>query len=132
MAEARTQIENSMQTEQPGTMVAPPDSDQSGGSSGGSSGGGAATMVRTRTAPPKVDRLPPWKVLLHNDDRNDMLSVVLAIRELTALTTQEAIKRMLEAHTRGLALLLVTHREHAELLQEQFKSKRLTVSVEAE
>lgn len=130
MAEARTQIENSTQAEQSATTVAPPDSDQS--SSGASGGAGAATMVRTRPAPSKVDRLPPWKVLLHNDDRNDMLSVVLAIRELTAMTTQEAIKRMLEAHTRGLALLLVTHREHAELLQEQFKSKRLTVTVEAE
>lgn len=130
MAEARTQIENSTQAEQPATTVAPPDADQT--SSGGSGGSATATMVRTKTAPPKVDRLPPWKVLLHNDNLNDMLSVVLAIRELTALTTQEAIKRMLEAHTRGLALLLVTHREHAELLQEQFKSKRLTVTVEPE
>jgi ATP-dependent Clp protease adapter protein ClpS len=37
---------------------------------------------------------------------------------------------MLEAHKRGLALLVSTHREHAELLQEQFTSKKLTVTIE--
>ena len=34
--------------------------------------GGQATAVKTRPAHPKVDRLPPWDVLLHNDDLNDM------------------------------------------------------------
>ena len=38
------------------------------------SDGGTATA--TRTAPPRVDRLPPWQVLLHNDDVNDMIYVV--------------------------------------------------------
>ncbi|MCH7572875.1 MAG: hypothetical protein IH891_08175 [Planctomycetes bacterium] len=41
-----------------------------------------------------------------------------------------AIECMLEAHKSGLALLLSTHREHAELLQEQFTSKRLTVTIQ--
>ena len=34
------------------------------------------------------------------------------------------------AHKTGVSLILVTHREHAELLQEQFASKRLTVTIE--
>jgi ATP-dependent Clp protease adaptor protein ClpS len=94
--------------------------------------GGGGTAVQTRPARPKIRRLPPWKVLLHNDDFNLMEDVIAAILELTTLRRQEAILRMLEAHTRGLALLLTTHREHAELLQEQFTSKRLTVTIEPE
>jgi len=81
-----------------------------------------------RTRPPKP--LPPWKVLLHNDDKNDMVYVVLTILQLTPLNEQEAVKRMLEAHKTGVALLLTTHKERAELYRDQFKSKGLTVTIE--
>lgn len=98
------------------------------------SGEGTAVLAppSPRTAPPRADRLPPWKVLLHNDDVNDMLFVITTIIELTRLTRPAAFKAMLEAHTRGVALLLATHREHAELLAEQFASKKLTVTIEPE
>jgi ATP-dependent Clp protease adaptor protein ClpS len=92
--------------------------------------GGAATVLETRPAAPKARRLPPWRVLLHNDDVNDMLYVADTIVELTTLNRQEAVLRMLEAHNTGVALLLTTHREHAELLTEQFASKHLTVTIE--
>ena len=94
--------------------------------------GGTATITRPETAPPKVDRLPPWKVLLHSDDVNEAGYVVEAIMELTALEPQAALLRMVEAHKTGVALLVTTHREHAELLAEQFASKRLTVTIEPE
>ena len=94
-----------------------------------STDGGTATLVKP--ASPRVRRLPPWNVLLHNDDVNDVLYVADTIIELTTLNRQDAVARMLEAHTRGLSLLLQTHREHAELLQEQFESKRLTVTIES-
>lgn len=86
----------------------------------------------TRPSPPVVRRLPPWRVLLHNDDVNDMLYVADTIVELTPLKRDDAIQRMLEAHKTGIALLLTTHREHAELLGEQFMSKKLKVTVEPE
>jgi ATP-dependent Clp protease adaptor protein ClpS len=92
--------------------------------------GATATATRPAPSPPKPRRLPPYRVLLHNDDVNDMLFVAGAIVELARLTRPEALERMLEAHQRGLALLLVTHREHAELLEEQFQSKGLTVTIE--
>lgn len=92
--------------------------------------GRGATAVRT--APPVVDRLPQWKVLLHNDEVNDMGYVVETITTLTSLNRHAAFRRMLEAHSSRVALLLLTHREHAELLQEQFGSKKLTVTIEAE
>ena len=69
-------------------------------------------------------------MLLHNDDVNDMLYVTDTITELTSLNRHDAVLRMLEAHNTGLALLLTTHREHAELLCEQFASKHVTVTAE--
>ena len=92
--------------------------------------GGTATIVRTETAPPRLKRMPEWHVLLHNDDVNIMGDVVEAIVELTPLRFEDAVVRMVEAHQRGVSLLLSTHQEHAELLQEQFQSKRLTVTIE--
>ena len=96
------------------------------------SGAPTSSTTVTRPARPKADRLPPWKVLLHNDDVNDMAYVIDTIVELTTLNRHAAIVRMLEAHKTGVALLLLTHREHAELLGEQFASKKLTVTIEPE
>jgi len=95
----------------------------------------------TATAKPKRERkkapqkkppqpMPPWKVLLHNDDKNDILFVVRTVMELTPLNEQEAELRTVEAHKTGVALLLTTHKERAELYQEQFKSKGLIVTIE--
>lgn len=89
-----------------------------------------ATKVRPRPARPRVDRMPPWNVLLHNDHVHEMGYVVETIIELALLDPQTALVRMLEAHRSGVALLVTTHREHAELLVEQFTSKGLTVTIE--
>lgn len=85
------------------------------------------TLTREKT---KFQQLPPYKVLLHNDDVNDMGYVVRTIMELVHLNQQDAQLRMWEAHTTGVALLLVTHKERAELVAEQFASKKLTVTIE--
>lgn len=79
---------------------------------------------------PRNDLLPPFNVLLHNDDVNDMDHVVQSIVDLTPLGARRATLVMLEAHMRGTALLLTTHKERAELYQEQFASKSLTVTIE--
>jgi ATP-dependent Clp protease adaptor protein ClpS len=78
--------------------------------------------------PPKL--LPQWKVLLHNDDKNDIVYVVVTIIELMRFKEPKAIECTKEAHLRGLSLLTITHKEKAELLQEQFQSKGLTVTIE--
>ena len=87
------------------------------------------TALRNAPARPGTRRLPPWRILLHNDN-NDMSYVVETIVALTRLTRHDAVVRMREAHNKGLSLLLTTHREHAELLNEQFQSKRLKVTIE--
>jgi len=107
------------------------DTDQAGDS------GSSATALKekpTRTTTPKKrppTHMPPWKVLLHNDDQNEMGYVVATIVELTSLKKPEAILRMKEAHETGVALLLTTHKERAELYRDQFASKGLTVTIEA-
>lgn len=92
----------------------------------------ASTSAATQPAPAKPQRrpLPPWKVLLHNDDVNSMEFVAETIQMLTPLNEQEAVLRMMEAHQSGVALLMTTHRERAELLQQQFASRNLTVTIE--
>ena len=98
----------------------------------GGSIGTAVAAPRQETAPaaPTPTQLPPWRVLLHNDDKNEMIFVIHAIVELTPLNRQEALNKMLEAHDRGVALLVVTHKERAELYQDQFQSKGLVVTIE--
>ena len=102
----------------------------------GEKGGGSTATVapkgKAKAAPKKQPpgMLPPWKVLLHNDDKNEMGFVVDTIVELTPLKKQDAEIRTVEAHNSGVSLLLTTHKERAELYQEQFTSKGLIVTIE--
>ena len=84
-----------------------------------------STRVKDRAAPPRVDR-----VLLHNDQVSEPLYVVESLCELTPLMPQRAAAVMMEAHRTGVALVLVTHQERAELYVDQFRSKRLVVTME--
>ena len=97
-------------------------------------GGGTAvaTVPVKKPAVPKrrPKQLPPFKVLLHNDAVNTFESVIAAILKLTTLQPQEAVLRTLEAHETGVALLLVTHKERAELYHEQFTTFKITVTIE--
>jgi ATP-dependent Clp protease adaptor protein ClpS len=92
----------------------------------------AQEAVSTQELPDQAEPglLPPFRVLLHNDDVNPFDHVILTICKLTPLSREEAIQRTWEAHTSGVALLLVTHKERAELIQEQFASCNLTVTIE--
>lgn len=89
-----------------------------------------AVAVRPKRSPPEPKQLPPFKVLLHNDDVNGDLFVVATIVELTPLNKDRATEAMLEADKTGVSLLLVTHKERAELYVDQFTSKGLTVTME--
>ena len=93
--------------------------------------GYGGTATKANPARPRSKKLPPWKVLLHNDSINAMDFVVETIVMLTPLNETDAIQRMLEAHQTGLTLLLTTHHERAELHQQQFTSRGLSVTIEA-
>lgn len=97
-----------------------------------SSGQTATATAPSKTPKPRPPQpLPPWKVLLHNDDHNDLAYVVTTITSLTALKKEDAVERTIEAHETGVSLLLTTHKERAELYRDQFGSKGLTVTIEA-
>jgi ATP-dependent Clp protease adaptor protein ClpS len=107
----------------------PPAADKGGGDAA------TATAKPKRKSKPAPKKRPPglmpqWKVLLHNDDVNSFEYVITSITSLTPLNEEEAILRTQEADKSGLALLLTTHKERAELYQEQFTSKGLTVTIE--
>ncbi len=96
-----------------------------------------AQPAPAETTPPKPSArpveprsLPPYRVLLHNDDVSPMDHVVRSLRKLTPLSLVQAQTVMMAAHTRGVALVLVTHKERAELYVEQFKTMKLLVTIE--
>ena len=82
------------------------------------------------TTQQRVRRLPPYKVILHNDDVNSFDHVILTILRLTPLDEVQAVEKTIEAHETGRAVLLVTTQERAELYVEQFASCHLTATCE--
>jgi ATP-dependent Clp protease adaptor protein ClpS len=75
--------------------------------------------------------LPPWRVLLHNDDVNEMIHVVKALRRSVAsLTLERATEIMLEAHLHGVAQVIVCPKELAELYRERLEQHGLTSTIE--
>jgi ATP-dependent Clp protease adapter protein ClpS len=88
------------------------------------------TAVLPEVAPPQRKPMPGWAVLLHNDDVNDFSLVTRSVVEFARLTVTDAVDRTVEAHESGVSLLMVTHRERAELIQEQFQTRGVTVTIE--
>jgi ATP-dependent Clp protease adaptor protein ClpS len=78
----------------------------------------------------KVQHLPPFKVVLHNDDVNTFDHVIYTILKLTPLKEPEAIAKTVEAHETGHSVLLITSKERAELYVEQFATFTVTVTCE--
>jgi len=78
----------------------------------------------------KKKKLPPWNIILHNDDVNKADFVCNKVQEYAHLPEEIAIKKVLEAHDTGKSLLLTTHKEQAELIVQQFESSRITVTMQ--
>lgn len=73
----------------------------------------------------------PYKVLLHNDDHNDMDYVVGAIlKSVPQISQEQALQIMEEAHTQGVAVVIVCPLEHAEMYCDRLKSCGLVASIE--
>ena len=88
-------------------------------------------------APPEIDRdvfqrlCPPYKVLLHNDDHNDMDYVVKAlIKSVPSLSETEAVEIMFIAHQEGTAVVVVCPQETAEYYKERILSFGITATIE--
>ena len=83
-----------------------------------------ATEVRRRV-------LPPYKVILHNDDHNSMDHVVKAlVQSVPGLGIRKAFRIMLEAHNNGRAVVIVCPLEPAELYRDRLQTFGLTATIE--
>lgn len=74
---------------------------------------------------------PPYKVILYNDDYNSMEHVVSVLRKvIPRMPEQRAVTIMLQAHTRGKAVVTKCHKELAELYREGLENEGLTATIE--
>ncbi len=75
--------------------------------------------------------LPPYKVILHNDEHNSMDHVVQALRKsIPGMSLGRAAAVMWEAHVNGKALVLACPLELAELYQQRLLSFGLSATIE--
>ena len=75
--------------------------------------------------------LPPWSVILHNDDHNEMLYVVQSlVKSVPNLGATRATRIMLEAHRNGKATVTTCPLELAELYRDRLQSCGLTATIE--
>lgn len=79
---------------------------------------------------PQSRPLPPFGVVLHNDDVNDIARVVETLVEIVRIRLPDAFEFTMEAHNEGLAVVCRTHRERAEFLRDQLISKGLHASIQ--
>ena len=78
-----------------------------------------------------VAQEPPYKVILHNDDYTPMEHVVEVLRKvIPRMSLPRAVSIMLEAHTKGKAVVIKTHKELAELYKEGLNNEGLIASIE--
>lgn len=75
--------------------------------------------------------LPRYRVLLHNDDYNDMDFVIVAlVRTVSSLSVEDAAQIMLQAHLNGTAQVIVCLKEQAEHYRERLEHYGLTSTIE--
>jgi ATP-dependent Clp protease adapter protein ClpS len=77
-----------------------------------------------------VQQLPPWRLILHDDEVSEKQHVIAALAAALPLSRAAAAQRVLQAHRDGVATVLETHRELAELYYLQLSKRNLIVSIE--
>lgn len=79
----------------------------------------------------RLQMLPKYRVLLHNDDIHDMDYVVRALlKSVPQLNSESAYRIMLEAHSVGESTVIVCPRETAEFYSLSLRRKGLASTME--
>lgn len=78
-----------------------------------------AGKTAARPAPPKPRRLPPYNVVLLDDDDHTYSYVIEMLGKLFGYSEQRAYQMAKEVDTTGRVIVLTTTREHAELKRDQ-------------
>jgi ATP-dependent Clp protease adaptor protein ClpS len=80
------------------------------------------TTVRPKARPETDDEtrlLPPYHVILENDDHHTFEFVISVLQKVFRVTEQQATVFAMEAHTKGRAIVWTGAKEVAELRVEQ-------------
>lgn len=75
-----------------------------------------ATAVLTE---PKTQQLPPWNVVLINDEEHTYEYVIRMMQEIFSHNKEKAFKLAKTVDTDGRAVCITTHKELAELKRDQ-------------
>jgi len=70
----------------------------------------------------RVEKLPPWNVVLLDDDDHTYEYVIELMGKVFGYDSQRGYKIAREVDTAGRAICLTTHRERAELKRDQIMS----------
>jgi ATP-dependent Clp protease adaptor protein ClpS len=70
----------------------------------------------------KTRRVPPYNVILHNDDHHSIEFVVGVLQKALGFHEQRAVLLTLQAHTEGRAVVWTGPKEVAELKVEQIQT----------
>jgi ATP-dependent Clp protease adaptor protein ClpS len=82
----------------------------------------SVTTVRPRSLPETDNQtrlLPPYHVILENDDHHTFEFVISVLRKVFRVTEQRAYEFAVQAHTKGRAIVWTGAKEVAELHVEQ-------------
>lgn len=85
------------------------------------SGEGVTTLPERREET-RTRRVPPYNVILENDDDHSMQFVVEVLCKALGCTVERAVLYMMEAHTSGRAVVWTGPKEVAELKAEQIST----------
>lgn len=78
-----------------------------------------------------ADYLPPYSVILHNDEVHSMDYVIASLlKSVSSLTTEEAMSIMLDAHNEGKAVVITCPFERAELYRDRIRTFGLAAAIE--
>ena len=89
------------------------------------------TTETERASQTLAEILPPYSVILHNDEVHYWDEVVEAlIKSVSSLTAEGAIAIMLEAHHNGVAVVITCPLEQAELYRDRLRTYGLGVTIE--
>ena len=98
--------------------------------------GNISTTTETEIVPESLQRtltelLPPYSVILHNDEDHSMEYVVESlVKSVPGLSASEAATIMLEAHQNGQAVVITCPLEQAEHYCDRIRTFGLGVTIE--
>jgi ATP-dependent Clp protease adaptor protein ClpS len=101
--------------------------------------GGAATVEPAKPAPksvaktaarPRVEKLPPYNVVLLDDDYHSYAYVIEMLGKLFGYATEKAFQMAKEVDTKKRVIVLTTHKEKAELKRDQITAYGADVRME--